>query len=621
MKDKIKKILIPFILIIIFNWLLSSTELWELGLYSPHVGLLFVFGLLFGPLGALGAVAGNIVINLMDGFNLVEILPSAIISFGVSCLAYKLWYSGLGNRKITKPKLDSIYHLTLFLSIIILCGFIFSIAHENLSLLLFTTELEEYSSIAYFLNFINIAFIAGIISIWISEKINFVETPKRSDKPFNARLYRMLFYSLIIVTAIAFITRVFDADKNILVGEIIVIGILLFSYLTKPFAYKIESGTKNSIIEDIIQKFLIITLAIAILGIVISHFSYHLIDIDVNLTFYVMEGLMLTDIIITLSFIPGLLILRYVEKKVIEPISSFSEIEGFIKENEKIESEGLVEMYSKYVNENNEIGTLAKSYTDLIYHNNNYIENIREIEGEKERIKTELDIASKIQAANLPTDALTNENYYITGYSKPAKEVGGDFFDYYELDDENLAIVIGDVSDKGVPAALLAMITQVMTQQILDHEKDPSRVLHLLNNQLYKNNPETMFVSLWLGIYNKTTNKLLFSNAGHNPPLIKENGEFKYLDINPGIILAILEDFEYETEEITLSDELILYTDGITDANNDNDELYGEDRLLDFFKQYKSDNNPIMPLLNDIDDFTGKQKQFDDMTLIYLKIK
>lgn len=311
---------------------------------------------------------------------------------------------------------------------------------------------------------------------------------------------------------------------------------------------------------------------------------------------------------------------QYMEKKVIEPLSSFSEIEKFIKENEKIESEGLVNLYSKYINEKNEIGTLAKSYTDLINHNNNYIENIHQIEGEKERIKAELDIASRIQDASLPHDAITNENYHITGYSHPAKEVGGDFFDYYELDDDNLAIVIGDVSDKGVPAALLAMITQVMIKQILNHERNPSKVLSLINNQLFKKNPESMFVSLWFGIYNKNTKKLIFSNAGHTLPLIKKDGKFEYLDIYPGIILAILEDFEYKTEEITLSDELILYTDGITDATNDDEECYGEDRLLNFFNKFKSNNNPINPLLNDIGDFIGEQEQFDDMTLVYLKI-
>ena len=305
----------------------------------------------------------------------------------------------------------------------------------------------------------------------------------------------------------------------------------------------------------------------------------------------------------------------------IEPILSFAKIEDFIHENEKIESDGLVKIYSKYINNKTEIGTLAHSYTDLINFNNNYIENIQEIEGKKKRIETELDIATKIQAANLPTEAIKNNNYIVNGYSKPAKEVGGDFFDYYKLDDEHLAITIGDASGKGVPAAILAMISQVMIKQLLKHHQDPSKVLYLLNNQLCENNPESMFITLWLGIYNKTTQELIFSNAGHNPPLIKENGNFNYISIDTGIVLGIMEDFDFVTENITLRDQIVLYTDGITDANNTNDEMYGEDRLLKFFNEFESENDPIRPLLDDINNFTKDCEQFDDMTLLYMKIK
>ncbi|WP_296884831.1 PP2C family protein-serine/threonine phosphatase, partial [uncultured Methanobrevibacter sp.] len=290
-------------------------------------------------------------------------------------------------------------------------------------------------------------------------------------------------------------------------------------------------------------------------------------------------------------------------------------------ENEKIESDGLVKIYSKYINEKTEIGTLARSYTELIKFNNNYIENIHKIEGEKERIKAELEIATKIQAANLPTEPITTNNYLVDGYSKPAKEVGGDFFDYYELDNENLAIVIGDASGKGVPAAILAMTTQVLVKQLLNTDKDPSKVLYLLNNLLCENNSETMFMTLWLGIYNKKTKKLIFSNAGHEPPLVKKNNKFIFPTIDSGIVLGIMEDYEFLTEEKDLSQEIVLYTDGITDANNDENEMYGKDNLSKFFNKFKNDNEPITPLLNDIEKFTKDTEQFDDMTLLYLKIR
>ena len=623
MKTKLKQFTISFIILVIVNLVMSNAIFIEMGIENSHVGLLYVLGLLFGPYGALGAVLGNVAVDLYNGYTIIEILPSAIISFGVSYLAYKIWYSGFRNKRITKPKLDNIEHLILFLLSIIICGLIYSSAHANLIGIFFSVEHDEIFFISYFLNFINIAFIFGVIFLWISEKIDFVAIPKTSQKQANKKAYRILFYMLLIVTIISSLLLILELNMHVQYAQIILITALLFFYLTKPFNYEILPNIENTITEKIIRNFLIITLAIAIFGVMISVLSYNTITHfeNLNIYIYLMPLLIITDVILILFFAPGIVILRYIENKVIKPISSFSEIEGFIQENEKIEAEGLVEVYSKYINEQNEIGTLARSYTDLINHNNHYIENIREIEGEKERINAELDIATKIQASALPTEAIENNDFIVNGYSKPAKEVGGDFFDYYQIDDENLAIIIGDASGKGVPAAILAMITQVIIKQLLKQYRDPSQVLYHLNNLLSEKNSESMFLTLWLGIYNKTTNELIFSNAGHNPPIIKEKGGFKYMKIDSGLVLGIMEDFDYVCERTTLSEEIIIYTDGITDANNEDNEMYGEERLLNFFNENKSDNDPIKPLLDNISDFTQNAEQYDDMTLLYLKIK
>ena len=623
MKTKLKQFTISFIILVIVNLIMSNAIFIEMGIENSHVGLLYVLGLLFGPYGALGAVLGNVAVDLYNGYTIIEILPSAIISFGVSYLAYKIWYSGFRNKRITKPKLDNIEHLILFLLSIIICGLIYSSAHANLIGIFFSVEHDEIFFISYFMNFINIAFIFGVIFLWISEKIDFVAIPKTSQKQANKKVYRILFYMLLIVTIISSLLLVLELNMHVQYAQIILITALLFFYLTKPFNYEILPNIENTITEKIIRNFLIITLAIAIFGVLISVLSYNTITHfeNLNIYIYLMPLLIITDVILILFFAPGIVILRYIENKVIKPISSFSEIEGFIQENEKIEAEGLVEVYSKYINEQNEIGTLARSYTDLINHNNHYIENIREIEGEKERINAELDIATKIQASALPTEAIENNDFIVNGYSKPAKEVGGDFFDYYQIDDENLAIIIGDASGKGVPAAILAMITQVIIKQLLKQYHDPSQVLYHLNNLLSEKNSESMFLTLWLGIYNKTTNELIFSNAGHNPPIIKEKGGFKYMKIDSGLVVGIMEDFDYVCERTTLSEEIIIYTDGITDANNEDNEMYGEERLINFFNKIKSDGDPIKPLLDNISDFTQGAKQYDDMTLLYLKIK
>lgn len=627
MKDKLKKIIVPFVLMAAFYFIPNYVNIiFDYNVFIPHVGILFVSGLLFGPYGAFGATLANVMLDMSFNISPVESLISILVGFGVSCLAYKLWYNRDSRKKeIYRPSLDNIHQLILFMVDILICGFIYSVLEGIIGSLLFDADFFiNVLILQYFINFINISFIIGIIGIWVSKKINFIHTPQKSKRKANKRLYKILFSILIILTAVLFIQSHMQMNIAIAIAELALVIIILYAYLTKPIESEVASIQISPISEKIMNIFLFATLIIAISGLLFSIFvaKTSFIDFEELVTISeLMPFLMITDIIILLFFIPGMIVVKYVENTLINPIKSFSQIGEFVHENQKIETEGLLDIYSKYINENNEIGTLAQSYTDLINYNNNYIENIQEIEGEKERLNAEIDIATKIQAAALPTEAIITEDFTVDGYSRPAKEVGGDFFDYYPLDDDNLAIVIGDASGKGIPAAIVAMITQVMIKQMIKDNHNPSEVLYSLNNQLNENNPETMFITLWLGIYNRTTSKLTFSNAGHNPPLINENGEFRYLNMNTEIVLGIMEDFEYENEEITLTNGIVAYTDGITDANNKNDEIYGEERLLKFFNEFKSDEDPIVPLLNDINNFTEGNDQFDDMTLLYLKIK
>lgn len=632
MKSKFKQFLIPFVLMM--GIYLSTTNLgilWKFQIFEPYIFILFISGLLFGPYGALGASLANFISDIVVGNSPITSMYSLIYSFGTSYLAFKIWYSGLKNENdISKPALNKIYQLSLFLFDIIVCGAIYSVTQGTLSVLIYdsiTLPMGNILTIDYFVDFTNFSFIFGIISIWISKRLNFVYTPKISTKTINRKLYSLIFYLLIPFSMVPIILFNISTTTNyFLIGNLIIIGILLYAYLTKPFKYELKEIKKNSISERVITIFLLTTIIIISLGIIITvltgdnyyFFNKNLIH-EINMV--TSPLLLFADLLIFIFFIPSYFIIRYLDKHVITPIISFSEIGDYVKENEKIEAEGLLQVYSKYVDEDDEIGTLSQSYTDLIHYTNNYIENIHEIESEKERIKAELDIATKIQASNLPTEAIDNDKFIVHGYSHPAKEVGGDFFDYYELDDDNLAIVIGDASGKGVPAALLATVTQAIIKQILKSERDPSKVLYSINNLLCENNPESMFITLWLGIYNKNTKVLTFSNAGHNPPLIHENDKFEYAVIDTGIVLGVMEDYEFVNEETILSKEIILYTDGITDAHNKTDEMYGEERLLNFFNEFKENINPINPLLKDIHNFTNGAEQFDDMTLLYLKVK
>ena len=221
MKRKVKQFLISFIFMIIAYLGMAILDLYfDLELFMPHVGLLFVFGLIFGPYGALGAVAGNVLLDSIGGYTPIEILPSEILSFGVSYLGYKLWYSGFRGHKATTPQLDNIYHISLFLAIIFVSGTIYSVFHGHFLNILLHIQTGDIMSMGYFFNFINFAFILGILGIWIFKRLDLIEAPKISKRSPHTRLYRAIFCLMIIITIISTITLIYVPDENIsLIGQ------------------------------------------------------------------------------------------------------------------------------------------------------------------------------------------------------------------------------------------------------------------------------------------------------------------------------------------------------------------------------------------------------------------
>ena len=191
MKSKIKKILISFVLIIFINFVSNLDILLDFGMVRPDIGLLYVLGLFLGPYGSLGAILGDMVVGSMDGSSFIELFSSAVFSFGVSYLAYKLWYSGFKSNKVTKPILDNFYHFSLFLLSILVCGFVYAVFQGYILELSLNQRIAEFGFFIYFFNFINVAFILGIIGIWLSKKIDFIDTPKVFKKSFNKKLYSL----------------------------------------------------------------------------------------------------------------------------------------------------------------------------------------------------------------------------------------------------------------------------------------------------------------------------------------------------------------------------------------------------------------------------------------------
>ena len=242
------------------------------------------------------------------------------------------------------------------------------------------------------------------------------------------------------------------------------------------------------------------------------------------------------------------------------------------------------------------------------------------------RIDKELEYAKQIQLSALPTNFIDNEDFAIYAQMIAAKEVGGDFYDFYKLSDTTVAFLAADVSGKGIPAAMFMMTAKTIIKDLAERGLPVNEVFTLANEKLCENNESGMFVTAWMGILDLTTGNVRFANAGHNPPLLKRaDGSFEYLKTRAGFVLAGMEGVRYRVGELTLypGDRLFLYTDGVPEATNTENKLYGEDRLLTFMNQNAAtEATKLLPALKaNIDEFVGEAPQFDDITMLMLDYK
>ena len=242
------------------------------------------------------------------------------------------------------------------------------------------------------------------------------------------------------------------------------------------------------------------------------------------------------------------------------------------------------------------------------------------------RIDKELEYAKQIQLSALPTNFPSGENYKIFAKMIAAKEVGGDFYDFYEINENAVAFLVADVSGKGIPAAMFMMTAKTIIKDLAESGMAVNDIFTKANQKLCENNESGMFVTAWMGILDIPSGNLKFANAGHNPPLLKRaDGRFEYLKTRAGLVLAGMEGIRYRVNEITLNkgDRLFLYTDGVTEATNAQNQLYGEDRLLKFMNE-----NSAMPqttllsgIKKELDIFVGEALQFDDITMLMFDYK
>lgn len=281
------------------------------------------------------------------------------------------------------------------------------------------------------------------------------------------------------------------------------------------------------------------------------------------------------------------------------------------------------------VESKDEVGELAQTFNRMLEDLQQYITNLAEVTAEKERIGAELDVATNIQASMLPCIFPAfpeHKEFDIFATMNPAKEVGGDFYDFFLVDQNHLALVMADVSGKGVPAALFMVIAKTLLKNRAQIGESPEVVLEKVNNQLCENNEADMFVTVWLGIYELSTGKLTYANAGHEcPAVMRANGKYELIQESHDFVVAGLEGMPYTLREITLcpGDKLFLYTDGVPEATNVSEELFGEERMLDALNICldKTPEQTLHQVKEIIDDFVGEADPFDDLTMLSFEVK
>jgi sigma-B regulation protein RsbU (phosphoserine phosphatase) len=290
-------------------------------------------------------------------------------------------------------------------------------------------------------------------------------------------------------------------------------------------------------------------------------------------------------------------------------------------------AQGNLDAPMPVVKSHDEVGILADSFRQMGESLKKYIRDLTETTMAKERIESELSIAHDIQMSILPKTFPAfpdRKEFDIYAFIQPARQVGGDFYDFFFIDDTHLCFVIADVSGKGVPSALLMAETKMLIKITARTTKSPDQILHSVNNELYRGNDTGMFVTIFLGILDTTAGEMLYSNAGHNPPLIiAKDGKAEFLSVTPGLVTGAFENFEYVTGRLVLKEgeTVFMYTDGVTEAMNAADELFSEERLLQSLVALSG--RPIGEMIGRLTEeiifFAQGTPQSDDITMMALQ--
>jgi len=325
----------------------------------------------------------------------------------------------------------------------------------------------------------------------------------------------------------------------------------------------------------------------------------------------------------------GLLLSRRMRKTLVDPINDIAETaQDYVRD--KRAGVKVTDHFSMLnIRTGDEIENLSLVMADMERDLSEYEENLTTAVKDRERINTELSLAKRIQAAMLPSAFPAfpeRSDFDIYASMAPAKEVGGDFYDFYLIDEDHLAMAIADVSGKGIPAALFMAIAKSLMKNHAAAGMGPKELLEKLNRQICSNNPEEMFVTVWFGILDLRSGTLTAANAGHEYPLLRQpGGAFEVIKDKHGFVLGGMDEVSYQEYTLQLQPgaRLFLYTDGVPEATSASQELFGMDRMAAVLNEV-CDRNPqeiLSRVHSAVDFFVGSAPQFDDLTMLCLEYR
>lgn len=333
-------------------------------------------------------------------------------------------------------------------------------------------------------------------------------------------------------------------------------------------------------------------------------------------------------LVVALLSVPVAFVL-FMRRRVINPIKLVGEATNAYLQDRLAGKVGTTHLSDLNMEGDNELTDLVHVMAQMESDVAEYEQSLVAMAVQQERVNTELEMATTIQSSSLPNvfPAFPDRHEFdIFASMSPAREVGGDFYDFYMLDDDHLCMTIADVSDKGIPAALFMMTSKAVLASCIQRGESPAETLRHANNTLSRNNAAGMFVTVWLGILEISTGRVVTANGGHEYPVLTDaNGDFQLFRDKHGLVVGAMEGMRYVECQLTMrpGGKLFVYTDGLPEATNAEGEMFGLDHMVVALQEAK-DGTPEQVLSHvrqAVDEFVGKAEQFDDLTMLCLEYK